>query len=94
MVDETALAADLLAMHNQALSHDHGQQAQLLEQAHQLHSLSMPQTPVTTAGTYANTTYPQASVNSASTAATVEPSSEPVQAYAKLEGDSFCYYIR
>jgi len=94
MVDETALAADLLAMHNQALSHDHGQQAQLLEQAHQLHSLSLPQTPVTTTATFANTTYPQATVNNATAAASAEPSSEPVQAYAKLEGDSFCYYIR
>ncbi|KAG0051154.1 Pre-rRNA-processing protein fhl1 [Gryganskiella cystojenkinii] len=95
MVDETALAADLLAMHNQAISHDHGQQVQLLEQAHQLHSLSLPQTPVTTAVTYPNTSYPQATANtSTATAASAEPSSEPVQAYAKLEGDSFCYYIR
>ncbi|KAI8361264.1 fork head domain-containing protein, partial [Mortierella sp. GBAus27b] len=36
--------------------------------------------------------YPQATSSNAAVVA--ESSSEPVQAYAKLEGDSFCYYIR
>ncbi|KAG0306445.1 Pre-rRNA-processing protein fhl1 [Dissophora globulifera] len=41
-----------------------------------------------------SSTYPQAT-NSNSAAVTLgDTSSEPVQAYAKLEGDSFCYYIR
>ncbi|KAK3828509.1 MAG: fork head domain-containing protein [Benniella sp.] len=39
-------------------------------------------------------TYPQATSSSTQAVAVGETSSEPVQAYAKLEGDSFCYYIR
>jgi hypothetical protein len=40
------------------------------------------------------TTYPQATNNNAAAVTNGETSSEPVQAYAKLEGESFCYYIR
>ncbi|KAG0216482.1 Pre-rRNA-processing protein fhl1 [Mortierella sp. GBA43] len=42
--------------------------------------------------TPATSMYPQATSSNAAVVA--ESSSEPVQAYAKLEGDSFCYYIR
>ncbi|KAG0209832.1 Pre-rRNA-processing protein fhl1 [Mortierella sp. GBA30] len=41
----------------------------------------------------ANTTVASANANANSTT-TTDVSAEPVQAYAKLEGDSFCYYIR
>lgn len=90
MAEETALAAALLAekFNNQALSqtHDHIQEQILQAQTHAL----TPQV-ATTAAYPSNTTYPQAT-NTTSTDG--DATSEPVQAYAKLEGDSFCYYIR
>ncbi|KAF9382724.1 Pre-rRNA-processing protein fhl1 [Podila verticillata] len=90
MAEETALAAALLAekFNSQALSqtHDHIQEQILQAQNHAL----TPQV-ATTAAYPSNTTYPQAT-NTASTNG--DATSEPVQAYAKLEGDSFCYYIR
>jgi hypothetical protein len=106
-MDETALAAELLAEKFGSNGHNH---THLQEQPiHQLqsHSLSQAQAQVQaqmgTAATataasvsYAHTTnptYPQAT-GSATTVSSGEASSEPVQAYAKLEGDSFCYYIR
>ncbi|KAG0252905.1 Pre-rRNA-processing protein fhl1 [Mortierella polycephala] len=102
-MDETALAAELLAekfnSHGQA-HHPQGMQQQmpLQDSLHQLDSHSS-QTHMAISGAYTqgtNITYPQATnnTNAATTAANGEASSEPVQAYAKLEGDSFCYYIR
>lgn len=114
-MDETTLAAELLAEKFGSNGHNHT--AHLQEQPinhHQLqsHSLSQAQAQVqaqmgtavaatttsaaASAASYAhttNTTYPQAT-GSATTVSSGEASSEPVQAYAKLEGDSFCYYIR
>ncbi|KAF9302938.1 Pre-rRNA-processing protein fhl1 [Mortierella antarctica] len=91
MAEETALAAALLAekFNSQALAQtqDHIQE-QMLAQTHAL----TPQV-ATTAAYPSNTTYPQAT-NTNATSTNGDATSEPVQAYAKLEGDSFCYYIR
>ncbi|KAF9309898.1 Pre-rRNA-processing protein fhl1 [Podila horticola] len=91
MAEETALAAALLAekFNSQALAQtqDHIQE-QILAQTHAL----TPQV-ATTAAYPSNATYPQAT-NTSAASTNGDATSEPVQAYAKLEGDSFCYYIR
>ncbi|KAG0079576.1 Pre-rRNA-processing protein fhl1 [Podila epicladia] len=91
MAEETALADALLSekFNSQALSQTQDQiQEQMLAQSHALTSQV-----ATTAAYPSNTTYPQAT-NTNATSTNGDASSEPVQAYAKLEGDSFCYYIR
>ncbi|KAF9279811.1 Pre-rRNA-processing protein fhl1 [Mortierella alpina] len=105
-MDETALAADLLA---EKFSHGSTQSAQHLsplpDPLHsqlQVDALSQAQAqtqaevPLATSTTYAPgaSIYPQATNSNAAAVTNGESTSEPVQAYAKLEGDSFCYYIR
>ena len=83
-MDEATLAAELLAekFNTQAQSHT------------QFTSLQpLPQLSTETGDPFLNTTYPQASTSTAATNHT-DLSNEPVQAYAKLEGESFCYYVR
>ncbi|KAF9949832.1 Pre-rRNA-processing protein fhl1 [Mortierella alpina] len=105
-MDETALAAELLA---EKFSHGPTQPAQHLpplpDPLHpelQADTLSQAQVqnqaevPAATSVAYAHGTsiYPQATNSNAAAVTNGESTSEPVQAYAKLEGDSFCYYIR
>lgn len=105
-MDETALAAELLA---EKFSHGSTQSAQHLsplpDPLHpqlQVDALSQAQAqtqaevPLATSATYAPgaSIYPQATNSNAAAVTNGESTSEPVQAYAKLEGDSFCYYIR
>ncbi|KAK3825935.1 MAG: fork head domain-containing protein [Benniella sp.] len=82
-MDEATLAAELLAekFNTQAQSHT------------QLSHLQSPSQLSTEPGALSTVTYPQANTTAATTGP-VEPSNEPVQAYAKLEGESFCYYVR
>lgn len=82
-MDEATLAAELLAekFNTQAQTHT------------QLSHLQSPSQLSTEAAALPNVTYPQANTTVATTGP-VEPSNEPVQAYAKLEGESFCYYVR
>ena len=105
-MDETALAAELLA---EKFSHGPTQPAQHLsplpDTLHpQLQADALPpaqaqtqaEAPVATSVGYAPgaSIYPQATNSNAAAVTNGESTSEPVQAYAKLEGDSFCYYIR
>ncbi|KAF9568853.1 Pre-rRNA-processing protein fhl1 [Mortierella alpina] len=105
-MDETALAAELLA---EKFSHGTTQPAQHLpslpDPLHpqlQVDALSQTQAqvqaevPLAASATYTPgaSVYPQATNSNAAAVTNGESSSEPVQAYAKLEGDSFCYYIR
>ncbi|KAF9938644.1 Pre-rRNA-processing protein fhl1 [Mortierella alpina] len=105
-MDETALAAELLA---EKFSHSPTQPAQHLsplpDPLHpqlQVDALSLApaqsqgEVPLSTSVTHAPgaNVYPQATNSNTAAVTNGESTSEPVQAYAKLEGDSFCYYIR
>ncbi|KAI1317931.1 Pre-rRNA-processing protein fhl1 [Mortierella claussenii] len=72
-------------------------QAQVTE-LHQLpHMEHQSQITTAAASNYSNVTvaaYPQGANTNVATNNHGEISNEPVQAYAKLEGESFCYYIR
>ncbi|ORZ19142.1 fork head domain-domain-containing protein, partial [Lobosporangium transversale] len=117
-MDETALAAELLAEKFSGGTHSASQAQQhthLQESLHH-HQLQTPspslsqadvQSQLANSAAYAYTgnalvtnntngvvTFPQATNSNVTTASGGDASSEPVQAYAKLEGDSFCYYIR
>ncbi|KAI1295081.1 Pre-rRNA-processing protein fhl1 [Mortierella claussenii] len=114
-MDETALAAELLAEKFSSGAHSSSQaqhahlqeplNGQLQSPAHVQEQMDQPSQSVSTT-TYMHTsngvaasgevatTYPQATGTTAVAGTGGETSSEPVQAYAKLEGDSFCYYIR
>ncbi|KAG0255014.1 Pre-rRNA-processing protein fhl1 [Mortierella polycephala] len=98
-MDEATLAAELLAdkFNTQGQTQaTHLSHLQYLPETEQTHVI------VPTGVAYQNmaeVTYIQHTDNNLATSTTVPPtqgelSSEPVQAYAKLEGDSFCYYIR
>ncbi|KAF9182716.1 Pre-rRNA-processing protein fhl1 [Haplosporangium sp. Z 767] len=98
-MDEATLAAELLAdkFNTQGQTQaTHLSHIQYLPETEQTHIVAP------TGAAYQNMaemTYTQYTDNNLATSTTVpstqgELSSEPVQAYAKLEGDSFCYYIR
>ena len=88
-MDDT-LAAELLA------DKFNTQQGQLTHMQHvsQVQSQSQLATTAPTSADELNLAYAQAVNTDAAAASGTEVPTEPVQAYAKLEGDSFCYYIR
>ncbi|KAG0199028.1 Pre-rRNA-processing protein fhl1 [Mortierella sp. GBA30] len=105
-MDETTLAAELLAekfnSHHTQQTHHLSQLQEPLHHDLQAHSLAQAQVQAQTEAQIASSVayahgasiYPQATNSNAAAVTNGEASSEPVQAYAKLEGDSFCYYIR
>ncbi|KAG0364863.1 Pre-rRNA-processing protein fhl1 [Gamsiella multidivaricata] len=91
-MDEATLVAELLAeKFNTQAQTPH---LQHLQQTQQPHSQILTAATTTTAASYSDVAYPQATDTNVAATSHGELSSEPVQAYAKLEGESFCYYIR
>ncbi|KAF9955197.1 Pre-rRNA-processing protein fhl1 [Mortierella alpina] len=88
-MDDT-LAAELLA---DKFNTQHGQLSHL-PHVSQVQTQSQLTTTVATSADDLNLAYAQAVNADGSVASGTEVPTEPVQAYAKLEGDSFCYYIR
>lgn len=88
-MDDT-LAAELLADKFST------QQGQLSPMQHvsQEQTQSQISTTAATSADGLNVAYTQAVNTNAAAASGTDVPTEPVQAYAKLEGDSFCYYIR
>ncbi|KAF9569977.1 Pre-rRNA-processing protein fhl1 [Mortierella alpina] len=87
-MDDT-LAAELLA------DKFNTQQGQLSHIQHVSHEQTQSQLATTAASADdLNLAYAQTVNTNAAVASGTDVSTEPVQAYAKLEGDSFCYYIR
>ncbi|KAG9324469.1 hypothetical protein KVV02_006613 [Mortierella alpina] len=88
-MDDT-LAAELLA------DKFNTQQGQLSHMPHvsQEQTQSQLTTTVAASADDLNLAYAQAVNTNAAVASGTDVPTEPVQAYAKLEGDSFCYYIR
>ncbi|KAG0301784.1 Pre-rRNA-processing protein fhl1 [Dissophora globulifera] len=84
-MDEATLAAELLAEKFNTQGQAPTQLAQMQTEPHGA---------TATVAAYSNVAYPQATNTNAASTSQGDASNEPVQAYAKLEGESFCYYIR